>query len=275
MKKKKRWHPNKYLPLILKNTNHNVTRIVTLSEKRVLKEMKKDYDLILLIGHTELYKKINRKNVMYVHDGLFLRDNKYDINYPFYMSTKPQFKEFVYESNMPSDRWNKIRSRGVEVKPWRKGGKIILIGYQYSNAYGISRTTLLKKELRRLTGLPIMFGKYPTQYKYGNIRIRYHPRMERLFEVNNPRTLESDLNRAKCLVTVDSTISVDAILHGVPVIILGKHPVNKIASKSVSNLRYPNRQPWLNWISYYHWSINDLRSDEWIKYYKRVKLLRF
>ena len=102
--------------------------------------------------------------------------------------------------------------------------------------------------------------------------IRQHPMDESKYGFKTYRKIPliKDLKTAKCLVTYCSSIATESVINGVPIVLYGKQLAKHVASSDVDNLIYPDRQPWLNWMAYQHWSINDLKSDKWIRYYKDV-----
>jgi len=286
MQDKKRWRTKKTIKSILSNTNHKVTRVITHTKPNAVNRVSDKYDVILTIGFTKpVCNEIKRrgyKNLICARDGLFLRHKKYDDNYPFYLSPSVYYEDnkLVYDETLPPDRWNNLVRMGEKVKPWDKTGKLILIGYQFSDAFCVNRLEPLKKTIINFGGNNIIFKPYPmsTDFtgKYGDVRIRYHPRMGKLYKMHNKNSLNRDFSDAKCMVTVDSALSVDAILFGVPVILLGRHhPAVPMSSPNVDNLKYPDREKWLNWMGYQHWSFKDMRSDKWIEYYRRIGLLKF
>jgi len=239
----------------------------------------KKYDIVLIIGRfKDIYTKIKYKNVVYIHDSSFLRF-QYSMDLPFAVLPHPLYKKLKYDPTLPPDRWNNLKKL-TTVKPWQKTGKYILLGYQQGIMCGVNRITMNKNILYDLTGTKFKYDNLPYEVLTKNgikIRVRYHHQMAmpELGGYINKNTLEEDLKDAMCLVTYDSNIATDAIITGVPLIVHSNHHTNFVSSSDINNLIYPNREPWFNWLAYQHWSLNDLKSDKWIDYYKETELLKF
>ena len=74
-------------------------------------------------------------------------------------------------------------------------------------------------------------------------------------------SLEQDLKGAYCTVTLCSLVAVESIIAGIPCItspFSAAAPCSVHSLKDIDNLVKPNRQKWLNTLSYNQWSIKEL-----------------
>jgi len=234
------------------------------------------YDFIIVSGFTsKLFRMLNKFKgpLLNISDGCLRNDLRYGSKYPFLLSFNgPSFLgNFKYTDDLPSKRWDRW---GIEVKPWKKGGDYILVGHQFAKRYGVNRIEKFKKIIEDLKGYNVRIRQHPKFIAdvLASKECKGHLREKYLRDKNI--TFGEDLSKAKCMVTYDSAISVQAIFHGVPLIMYGKYMImDPVSSPNVDNLRYPDRQSWLNWLGYQHWTIDELRTDKWLKYYKKIKML--
>jgi len=255
---------------------------------------KNKYDLVVMTSYhprcmQDLKRiKVSSSNIVYFAAGGFNRtqnvekDNTGRIQYLTSFNEQVYDGTFIYEDTIPADRWNKLK---LKVKPWRKGGDCILIAHQHFDLYGIDRTSKFKRIINRYK---------KRKYK---MRIRLHPRVGKFIhkdvkvQYNNSGKMmymgvptykgknipiKDDLdNNVKCVVTYDSSIVVESLIEGIPIIVYGKHITDPVQSKTVKDLKYPDRQPWFNWLAYQHWNRRELCGQNWFNYYRRIGLLKF
>lgn len=135
----------------------------------------------------------------------------------------------------PPDRWNKLLSKyGVKVKPWRKGGKYILLAmsssavYEYFNEVGWEDRT--RYYLKQYTDREVI-----TRKKHGG------------------ENLQQQLAKAWCVITHASMVAVDAVLAGVPVIVTGPsiaRPMGHTELSKVEDPVFPDREAWFRSLAY-------------------------
>jgi hypothetical protein len=133
--------------------------------------------------------------------------------------------------NAPDDRW---KACPAPVAPWRKGGDHIVIAAPtrtYSRFHGCeSWIADTIDALARVTDRRMVIR-----------------------DKESKRPLQKDLDGAHCLVTHGSIAAVEAVILGVPVFV---HPDSAAALVGQTDLKkietpvYPDRQPWLNALSY-------------------------
>jgi len=256
----------------------------------------KRYDLVVMTSWVDVYRKLlkiirkNNPNIVFFGVGGGLdRDQKTgnssvdDIQYLVGFNRYLYDGDFIYEDNLPPDR---IKKFNIQLNPWRKDGKYVLIAHQHFNIYDKDRIGEFEK----------IVNKYKKQNC--NIKIRLHPGIKNfdkkklkkfglsrdksgkilyrgiVAHSGNNVSLNDDLKTARCLVTYDSSIVVNTIAYGVPIIIHGKHITGPVESPSIKDLRYPERQAWLNWLAFQNWNRKELCGPAWFSYYKRVGLLK-
>ena len=169
--------------------------------------------------------------------------------------------------NSPSDRFEKL---GLEIKPWRKKGKHILIAGQNmfdASLFGIDFEWWVKntiQHLRRHTDRPIVFRDHPENkdqmknlidtYKWCNV------------SYSNKGTINDDLKNAHCTVAYTSGSSIDSILAGVPVIPCNEcNFVWSISSHQLSEIENPKlgeREQLLYDLAYAQWSVEEIKQGK-------------
>ncbi len=136
--------------------------------------------------------------------------------------------------------------------PWRKPGNNLILCEQ-SN---VGRATDPKfktlqtyyNHVRQHAKLPVIFRKKPV----GEENISF-----------NKVTLELIKANPKALVNLNSTISLDAMMVGIPVISLDAgDPVYPITTHDFSSIMYPDRLPWFQHLAMCQWTEDEIRSGE-------------
>jgi hypothetical protein len=140
---------------------------------------------------------------------------------------------------VPDDRWERL---GIEVKPWAKGGKHIVIAMPtlpYSAFHGTERWTDETVEaLNKVTDRPIIIRSKESK-----------------------RPLWEELRGAHALVTHGSNAANEAVIFGCPVFahsscaasLVGKSDLREIESPI-----YPDREPWLHSLAYSQYDEREL-----------------
>jgi len=144
--------------------------------------------------------------------------------------------------DVPSDRW-KMLGLKKEVCPWHKGGRKIVIADtlpDYWNVRGLPVDWSLRMAhyLKSRTDRPIIVRK-----KESNI------------------SLYDELKNAHCLVAHGSIAAVEAVVLGCPVFVDKESAaalVGRVGFDDIENPVYPERQPWLNSLTYNQWNEAEL-----------------
>lgn len=177
--------------------------------------------------------------------------------------------ERLYERDCPPDRWERL---GLELKPWRDGWhpRVLLAGssQKYHDFYGLTDpTTWASKVVRSLRR---MAAGEP-------LEIIYRPKPSWKEAVPIPgstwgggdETLEAQLERVVALVTHGSNAVFDAMLAGVPQIVLGDAVTRQISKTDLSSdAPWPHRctqaerERWAHNLAYFQWTLPEIARGE-------------
>lgn len=163
-----------------------------------------------------------------------------------------------------SDRWDKL---GLSWKPWRKSGKQIVIAgssQKYHTFYNMRQPTAYWQKtigvIRDFSAREIVYRPKPSWKEAVPIEgTRYSQR---------PRDIEQELEGAHCLITHGSNACFEAVLAGVPCVILGDAVAKSISSNDLSEIESlklaseEDRQQWFNNLAYCQWKMSEFASGE-------------
>jgi hypothetical protein len=139
----------------------------------------------------------------------------------------------------PDDRWKKLN---IEVKPWRKGGRHILVlapTPTYQKFHAIE--PWFEKTLRDLA--PLTDRQIVVRFK------------------DSKRPLQEDLEGAHCAVAHGSIAAVEAAILGCPVFDDKESAASLVGLRDIQKIEtpiYPDRQPWLNALAYSQFNEQEL-----------------
>lgn len=176
---------------------------------------------------------------------------------------------------MPDDRWKKFEAKGVCLNDWKEpgSGKFILIAGQVpgdaSHAGLVNIEEWYKKSqirLQMLSDFPVKFRPHP---------LALTPSRRQLLV-----PLAQDLYEAEAVVTFNSNTSVDAIFAGTPVICVNEGcmawDVAQHSVEDINRLIRPDRQQWVNDLSYAQWDIDEIKAGEaWEQSEKEIRMSPF
>lgn len=157
-------------------------------------------------------------------------------------------------SDYPNDR---ARSLGLDLKEWRKSGSHILIAPssdtltrwitgQLANDWMKDTVTELKKHTDR----PIVIRRKPRKNGISG------PMVE-------TKSVADDLKDCWAVITLASIVGVEAAVAGIPVISHAASATGPISTDQLSNIekpRLPERQAWLNTLTYRQFTKEEIRS---------------
>lgn len=154
---------------------------------------------------------------------------------------------------------DRFRSFGLDVHPWKRGGRIVLVTSQsrmyYTFRMGISRDEWfrrVKARLRKFTDREIVPCWKPEA-----------PQMRETQPHHDD--FESLLKRAWIVVTESSSTGVGALLAGVPVISLGPSMCTAVATE-IEDVEKPHRpdfrEQWLWNLAAQQWTYEEMRSGQ-------------
>lgn len=134
--------------------------------------------------------------------------------------------------------------RDIELKPWRRGGKHILLampGPDFGRALGLDMRRWMATapyKLREITKRPII--------------VRYK---------RDPRPLAEQLRGAWAVVTHSSNVAVDAVLAGIPVFVAPTSPAAPVGRTDLDleNPITPDREQWLASLMAQQFTLDEMR----------------
>lgn len=174
------------------------------------------------------------------------------------------------------ERWQKVQKHlGIQLKPWRNSGNHILLCLQRDGGWSMGGMDVVEWALRTIETV--------RQYSKRSIRIRTHPGdkraskyADRIIKLCMGRQLgpvslsqagtgfEQDLQDCWAVINHNSSPGVAAAIEGIPVFVTD--PVHsqakEVANTDLSLIENPtmfDRQAWIERISQFHWSHQEVR----------------
>jgi hypothetical protein len=167
---------------------------------------------------------------------------------------------------MPPDRWEAL---GLPMRRWRRRrqeGPIVIAGssMKYHEFYGLPHPTTYAKELvrqlRGITDRPLIYRPKPSWREATEIKKAAFSRL--------PETLDDLLRTAHVLVTHGSNACYEAVLAGVPSIVLGEGVAKPLSSTELRDVLHPrqaneaDRLQWAANLAYHQWTLAEHASGE-------------
>lgn len=146
--------------------------------------------------------------------------------------------------DVSDDRWRALKIE-KEVRPWKKGGRRIIIADTLPDYWNVR-------------GLPVDWSQQMAAYlKTRTDRPIYiRPKDPRV-----PVPLQNDLLDAHCLVAHGSIAAVESVVMGCPVFVDQESAaalVGRVGFDDIENPVYPERHQWLCSLSYHQWNEKEL-----------------
>ena len=177
-------------------------------------------------------------------------------------------------TELPSDRWDGFN---LEIKPWRKDGKYILIAHQrHPDIVGNDREKYFFNLIRNIDR---------------EVIVCLHPMYADLDHPNNLEYvmkfvklgykiaigIKDYIDEASHVITYNSSTAIDCILKGIPTYTVGKTMATPLLSKQnlksfLNNPALPDRRKWCNWLAYQQWSLKEMEEGLMYKYYFEVMI---
>jgi hypothetical protein len=196
--------------------------------------------------------------------------------------------------NCPPDRWHRIqKEQNIEIKPWRKRGKYILVILQRPGDSSL-------KNLIEQHGSYEGFVKYTLDeirtYTKKPIRVRMHPlRQEQQLEILKNFDVEistntqgaglleggdglyEDFRDAHAVVGFNSNALTESVCEGIPTFSMCASSMAwQCSNKTLKLLEQPmtyDRQQWLNNLGYCQWREDEIaRGDPWFHLIKKYNV---
>lgn len=161
-------------------------------------------------------------------------------------------------------RWRRL---GLEIMPWRTVGSHVVIAgssQKYHDFYGLKNPTTyardLVRDLRGLTERPLVYRPKPSWRDAVEIRkTRFSGGTESIHDA---------LTDAWALVTHGSNACFEAVISGVPSIVLGNGVARPLSSTSVAEIERPRlasdeeRHRWAHALAFWQWTLAEFASGE-------------
>ena len=223
----------------------------------------------------------NRRHVVVADSNLFFYSNTANpLHYLRYSFNGVFPNTGIYcDTTIDPSRWTKVsRDLGITLKDYRHNGNHILLCLQRNGGwsmadYDVQDWTLSTiKEIRKYSGRPIIIRGHPGD-KTAKEYLDPHSPKCRLKNLSNVtfsdfnRTLLQDLQGAWAVVNHNSSPVVGAAIEGYPIFVTDpiKSQCREIANTDLSKIEIPNcpdRQPWVQRLSMFHWKFDELQSGE-------------
>jgi hypothetical protein len=220
------------------------------------------------------------KHVVAVDSNLFLYANTANPSHYLRYSFNGVFPNTgIYcDTNIDPSRWQKIsKNLNLTLKDYRTNGDHILICLQRNGGWSMGSLDVQDwaiqtiNLLRQYTDRPIVIRAHPgdkASKEYLNprspkCRIKFSKAVSLSTNVN----LVDDLKNCWAAVNYNSSPVVGAAIEGVPIFVMdpAKSQCNDIANTDLTQIetpQMPNRQPWVERLSMFHWNFDELRSGE-------------
>jgi len=170
-------------------------------------------------------------------------------------------------------RWEQIkRDYNIDLKPWRKKGRHILICTQRNGGWSMQGNSVIKwlnetvAELKKHTDRPIVVRGHP-----GDRRAKQYLKPHPHYVVSQNKSILQDFQKAWAVVTYNSTPSVAASIEGIPAFVTDPIPQTSqaydVSTHSLSLIETPqikDREVWIKKICMCHWNFDELSNgDAW------------
>ncbi len=192
------------------------------------------------------------------------------------------------ERNFPYDqtynRWLDIKNKyNLHIKDYKKQGDKILFFLQiptdaslnelnFNNDGYLNFMIRTIKDIFKYSDRKIVLRSHPLNRKndvIANFLLNHFRETKKVFLSNNEK-LSDDLKDTKCVVSYNSSATVEALFDGINVINLSKmQPCFSAANNTLSaieNLKELNREDFLRKIAFLHWESEEIKSLEIKKY---------
>lgn len=281
--------------------NSNSKNNFNIQNKINLNELQK-YDFFVTCGDVKItfnrdliekYANIKSlKKPQLIRDVTYLRIIpkicKLDVNYfPRYTlnTILPGQNNFPYDNTY--NRWLDIKKKyNLHIKDYNKQGDKILILLQIPtdaslNNLNFNKDGYLKFMIKTINDIfkysdrNIILRSHPLNKNNDNIGVflaNYFHKTNKVFLSSNDK-LEDDFKNIKCVISYNSSATVEALINGHNVINLSKmQPCFSASNKlsDIENLKELDRNEFLKKISFLHWESSELKSSDIKKYLCRL-----
>ncbi|WP_269581960.1 hypothetical protein [Roseibium sp. Sym1] len=172
--------------------------------------------------------------------------------------------KYLMDLSAPVDRFEDLK---ITPREWRDSGDHVLYAgssAKYHEFAGLPHPTKyvhkLVRRIRKLSNRPIIYRPKPSWKEAVEIEgVEFSTAPERIRQV---------LDRSHVLITNGSNSCFDAMVSGIPSIILGQAVAAPISSHSLEDIEEPklasesDRLQWFSNLAYCQWTLDELRSGE-------------
>jgi hypothetical protein len=230
-------------------------------------------------GHTQLRNNVIRqqlrlkKHVVAVDSNLFLYANNSNPGHYLRYSFNGVFPNTgIYcDTKIDPVRWQKISADlSIDLRPWRTDGDHILLCLQRNGGWSMGSVNVVAWANQTIAHL--------RQHTQRPIRIRCHPGDKGAKDyvnqivgtgvsISTASDLIDDLQNCWAAVNHNSSPVVGAAIEGIPIFVtdVTRSQCQDIANTDLSQIetpRMPDRLPWVQRLSMFHWNFDELRSGE-------------
>ncbi len=185
-----------------------------------------------------------RGTFVYMDNG-YIRSKYHGETHPYYRVTRNR----AQHPGIGRTDGARFAALNVPLQPWRRDGRHVLVALQsewWFKRHGIERAEWIYGVRRRIaqdTGRPVVVRDKP-------------PRIDLVAPIAD------DLRDAWCVVTHSSNVAVDAIIAGIPAIVLGESAAAPMAGRSLDDLRTPptpaDRLHWCGVLADNQWTADEI-----------------
>jgi hypothetical protein len=216
-----------------------------------------------VIADSNLFLYKNRENpgywLRYSYDGIFANTGEYCDHEP------------------DPDRWAKIQEHyNLQLQPWRQSGNHILLCLQRDGGWSMAGWDVVDwaiktiVEIRKYSDRPIRIRPHPGDKR----AVKYCDRLlklcqgRRLTQIELSRSASSlmqDFANCWAVVNHNSGPGVAAVIEGIPIFLTDpeRSQARDVATLSLNRIENPfmsDREAWIQRISQFHWSHDELRT---------------
>jgi hypothetical protein len=235
----------------------------------------------LNLRNTVIQEQIKQnKHVVAVDSNLFLYANTANPSHYLRYSFNGVFPNTgIYcDTDIDPSRWQKIsKNLNLSLKDYRTNGDHILICLQRNGGWSMGSLDVQDwaiqtiNTLRQHTDRPVVIRAHPGDKASREYLDPRSPKCKIKFSKavrlsTNPNLVD-DLHNCWAAVNFNSSPVVGAAIEGVPIFVMDpmKSQCAEIANTELSKIetpQMPDRQPWVERLSMFHWNFDELKSSE-------------
>lgn len=245
----------------------------------------------LLLRNTAINNQLkNKKYVVAVDSNLFLYSDTENSQHYLRYSFNGIFPNTgIYcDTDINPSRWQKTsRNLNISLKDWRTKGDHVLLLLQRNGGWSMGGfdvqdwATRTIEQIQNHTDRPIVIRAHPGDKdalnylnpRLGRCKIKFGKRVT----LSYSKDLTDDLQDCWAAVNYNSSPGVAAAIEGVPIFVtdLDRSQCKEVANTNLSLIEtpvMPDRQQWVERLSMFHWSFEELKSGEcWSHMRKFIK----